>query len=66
VYVRLPIWHAKSAAQINYFEIMPLFGDLSYDEGARTLSQFSEHVMPAVRQTARSVLETRAGTGVRA
>jgi alkanesulfonate monooxygenase SsuD/methylene tetrahydromethanopterin reductase-like flavin-dependent oxidoreductase (luciferase family) len=52
------------AAQINYFEIMPLFGDLSYDEGVRTLSQFSEHVMPSVRQTARSVLDPQVGTGV--
>jgi alkanesulfonate monooxygenase SsuD/methylene tetrahydromethanopterin reductase-like flavin-dependent oxidoreductase (luciferase family) len=52
------------AAQINYFEIMPLFGDLAYDEGVETLTQFSEHVMPAVRAAARSVLEIRSAAGV--
>jgi hypothetical protein len=43
---------------------MPLFGDLSYADGVRTLSQFSAHVMPAVRQASRSVLASRLGTGV--
>ena len=52
------------AAQINYFEIMPLFGDLTYEEGVTALSQFSEHVMPAVREASRPVLETRSGAGV--
>ena len=54
------------AAQVNYFEIMPLFGDLSYAEGVTALSQFSEHIMPAVRKASRSVLETRSGAEVSA
>jgi len=52
------------AAQVNYFEIMPLFGDLTYEEGVTALSQFSEHVMPAVRGASRSVLQARSGAGV--
>jgi alkanesulfonate monooxygenase SsuD/methylene tetrahydromethanopterin reductase-like flavin-dependent oxidoreductase (luciferase family) len=57
--VRDQIVAQVEAAQINYFEIMPLFGDLSYEEGLTTLSQFSEYVMPAVRAAARSVLDPR-------
>jgi alkanesulfonate monooxygenase SsuD/methylene tetrahydromethanopterin reductase-like flavin-dependent oxidoreductase (luciferase family) len=52
------------AAPVNYFEIMPLFGDLSYTEGVATLTQFSGHVMLAVRAAARPVLEARVGEEV--
>ena len=52
------------AAQVNYFEVMPLFGDLTYEEGVTALRQFSEHVMPVVREAARSVLQIRTGAGV--
>ena len=54
------------AAPVNYFEIMPLFGDLSYEEGVAALTRFSEYVMPAVREASRSVLRTASGAGVAA
>jgi alkanesulfonate monooxygenase SsuD/methylene tetrahydromethanopterin reductase-like flavin-dependent oxidoreductase (luciferase family) len=43
-------------APLNYFEIKPLFGDLSYEEGVANLTAFCEGVMPAVRAAAQPVL----------
>jgi alkanesulfonate monooxygenase SsuD/methylene tetrahydromethanopterin reductase-like flavin-dependent oxidoreductase (luciferase family) len=64
--VRDQIVAQVEAAQINYFEIMPLFGDLTYEEGVRALNQFAEYVMPAAREASRSVLQTRSGAKVSA
>ncbi|MEV0110857.1 LLM class flavin-dependent oxidoreductase [Nocardia sp. NPDC050799] len=42
---------------VNYLEVMPYFGDMSYDEARRNLQWFSDHVMPALRASKDAPLE---------